>query len=78
MSNEILVTVYAIGLILQIVYGGIYMEEPLRHSYREGRKHGARMILASPIWPLVLTLGAIRGMFTLVRTAELTNRKDRQ
>lgn len=77
MTIEILAPIYAMGLMLQIIYGAIYMQEPIRHNYREGRIHGARMILASPIWPVVLILAASRGMFALIRTADLTNRKGR-
>ena len=74
MSTPAIIAIfYAVGVASQIIYG-IYVMDMLPRS----RPHGARLILASPIWPAVLILAAVRGLFALIRTADIKIGRNRQ
>src|SRR5687767_105926 len=69
--SKVVVALYVVGMLATI---GIVMG-PYTDGWDENRKTGARLILASPVWPLMLAWfvlsGAGRAFRALIREADL-------
>lgn len=62
-----IVTIYALGLALSILYGSMPMAVG---GTPADRRLGARIVLTSPLWPLQLLYGVARFVRTLLRDAQ--------
>ncbi len=56
----VLAGAYIVGVLLCVIGGFIERTDP--YSYASQRRHGARLIVRSPLWPLDIARAVARGV----------------